>query len=76
MSAADRVRCLPRKLRNDERIIMINWRKAKRSMNNGNCVEVASNNGVMVRDTTDRTGPMVTYSAAAWEKFIAGVKRS
>jgi hypothetical protein len=49
-----------------------NWRKSSRSgSNGGECVEVASTDLVMVRDTSDRCGPMLTFSAAAWSAFIA-----
>jgi hypothetical protein len=36
----------------------------------GNCVEVADQAGrVLVRDTKDRTGPMLSVSVDAWRKF-------
>jgi hypothetical protein len=47
-----------------------NWRKASRSVNNGACVEVSSDSSVMVRDTTDRDGTVLTFSAVSWGKFI------
>ena len=44
----------------------LNWRKSSYSGNGGqSCVEVASTDVVLVRDTTDRTGPVLAYSAAA-----------
>jgi hypothetical protein len=46
------------------------WRKASQS-ESGNCVEVAS--GVAVRDTQDREGPVLTFSAAAWRAFTAAL---
>ena len=54
----------------------LNWRKASYSASNGGCVEVADNHGnrVMVRDTQDRTGPVLQFSSAAWRKFASGVK--
>ena len=52
------------------------WRKSRRSIHNGACVEVAPAAGaVMVRDSVDPTGPRVSYSAQAWQSFIAGAKR-
>jgi len=45
---------------------MNEWRKPGRSAGS-NCVEVAS--GVAVRDTKDREGPVLTFSAAAWRAF-------
>ena len=51
------------------------WRKASYSATNGNCVEVADATGVvLVRDTTDRTGAMLTVSADAWQRFTATIK--
>jgi Domain of unknown function (DUF397) len=57
---------------------LTNWRKASYSSNGGaNCVEVASGHSrVLVRDTTDRTGPMLAFSSAAWRRLVAQVKRS
>ena len=52
-----------------------NWRKSSHSgSNGGECVEVASRDIVMVRDTSDRCGPMLTFSAAAWSVLIATLK--
>jgi hypothetical protein len=49
-----------------------NWRKSSYSGDNGGaCVEVASAEAVLVRDTTDRSGPVVTFTADAWRVFVA-----
>jgi hypothetical protein len=47
------------------------WRTSTRSGGNGNCVEVATNlNGVIaVRDSKDRTGPVLIISHADWKAF-------
>ena len=46
------------------------WRKSSFSgANGGACVEVASAEGVAVRDTTDREGATLEFSAAAWKQF-------
>ena len=46
------------------------WRKARRSMGNGNCVEVAVTNGrIAVRDSKKPVGPMLAYSAESWRVF-------
>ena len=51
------------------------WRKS--SYSNGGesaCVEVASTNSVLVRDTTNRDGGTLTFSAGAWERFTASLR--
>jgi len=48
------------------------WRASSASMADGNCVEVAS--GVAVRDTQDRKGPVLKFSAAAWQAFTVTLK--
>ena len=53
------------------------WRKSTRSSSGGNCVEVSPADNypvVAVRDTKDRDGGTLVFSAAAWEAFIAGVR--
>jgi Domain of unknown function (DUF397) len=49
------------------------WRASSQSFSNGNCIEVAS--GVRVRDSKDRRGPILTFSAAAWWRFISDSKK-
>ena len=45
------------------------WRKAQRSMGNGNCVEISSvTGGVVVRDSKN-PGPVLRYSATSWLAF-------
>ena len=53
-----------------------NFRKSSASKS-GNCAEVASlpAGTVLVRDTTDRSGPVLSFPAATWERFTAKVKR-
>jgi hypothetical protein len=51
------------------------WRKSSYSGGSGGqCVEVADADGVAVRDTTDPRGPMLTFSAGAWERFTASLR--
>jgi Domain of unknown function (DUF397) len=54
------------------------WRKSSYSGNGGgNCVEVGERNTrVMVRDTNDRTGPVLRFTPTAWRRFADQVKRS
>jgi hypothetical protein len=51
------------------------WRKSRHSMNNGNCLEAGLDKGaVMVRDSTNSARVILSYSARAWEIFIAEIK--
>ena len=51
------------------------WRKSSYSgSNGGECVEVASSKAVLVRDTTDRSGPVLAFTASAWQAFTAALK--
>jgi len=53
------------------------WRKSSYSDNGGECVEVANETRrVLVRDTKDRTGPMLRFTPEAWRRFAGHVKRS
>jgi hypothetical protein len=56
----------------------LNWRKSSYSGNGGGeCVEIgASPGGVVVRDTTDRTGPVLRFTPAAWRRFADQAKQS
>ncbi|MFE3873527.1 DUF397 domain-containing protein [Kitasatospora sp. NPDC059146] len=49
------------------------WSKSSYSgTEGGNCVEVASSpSTIHVRDSKDKTGPVLTFSPAAWSAFIA-----
>ncbi|WP_460917165.1 Scr1 family TA system antitoxin-like transcriptional regulator [Plantactinospora veratri] len=50
-----------------------NWRTSSRSgQNGGNCVEVADNlvGVVAVRDSKDRSGPVLRFAPAAWRAFV------
>jgi hypothetical protein len=55
------------------------WRKASYSGGNGGgCVEagVAEAGRVLVRDTTNRDGGALTFTAAAWRTFAAQLKHA
>lgn len=55
---------------------LLNWRKAKRSMNNGNCTEVAGQaTVVIVRDSQDPGGPFLSYPDTSWRSFVAAVRQ-
>ncbi len=56
------------------------WREASYSTANGTCVEVSATGAVgpdvvLVRDSKDRDGGRLAFTAAAWDAFVAGVKR-
>ncbi len=52
------------------------WRVASYSdANGGNCVETAAGNGaVLVRDTKQRGGSVLSIPAAAWVAFTASLR--
>jgi hypothetical protein len=51
------------------------WRKASYSNGSGSCVETASGAGtVAVRDTTDRDGGTLTFTAEAWASFTNSLR--
>ena len=48
------------------------WRKAMRSIANGDCVEIAPVSGtIAVRDSKDPAGPVLRYSTGAWKAFLS-----
>ena len=51
------------------------WRKATASASDGNCTEVACTYGkVVVRDSKNPRGPMLTFNAIQWRAFIAAIE--
>lgn len=54
----------------------LSWRKSSYSSNGGaNCVETANGGGlVMVRDTTNRDGGTLGFTAAAWSQFLTSLR--
>jgi len=52
------------------------WRTSSRC-DAGACVEAGQGQGtVAVRDTLDRSGPVLTFTARAWAAFTEQVKRA
>jgi len=55
----------------------ISWRKASRSVGNGECVEVSSHLGrVSIRDSKDPGGPVLSCSLDAFQSFLDAAKRT
>nr|MDT0662356.1 DUF397 domain-containing protein [Micromonospora sp. DSM 115978] len=52
------------------------WHKSTRSgENGGDCVEVATlTNAVAVRDSKDRSGPVLTFTPSAWTTFVIAME--
>jgi hypothetical protein len=54
----------------------LTWVKSSYS-STGNCVEVAGQPGrVLIRDTKDQSGPVLSIGTEAWHRFIGQVKGS
>ncbi len=54
----------------------VTWRKASRSVGNGECVEISSHLGqVSIRDSKDPAGPVLNYPAKAFRAFLDTAKR-
>lgn len=59
----------------EDKNITTQWRKSSFSNGGGNaCVEVASADGVMVRDSTDRDGGTLGFTAGAWTAFLGTLR--
>ena len=59
----------------NEHLLDAGWRKASRSVANGACVEAASSGAtVLIRDSVDRSGPVVRYDARTWRLFLDTAK--
>jgi hypothetical protein len=56
----------------------VTWRKSSHSGGNGGgCIEVGAHAGdgrVLVRDTKDRTGPVLAFTAGNWQRFTSQLK--
>ena len=51
------------------------WRKSSYSgPNGGECVEVATAGAVLIRDTANRGGPVLMFTAEAWLAFTAAIR--
>jgi hypothetical protein len=56
----------------------VTWRKSSHSGGNGGgCIEVgahADHGRVLIRDTKDRTGPVLALPARTWQRFTSQLK--
>ena len=53
----------------------LNWRKSSHSGNGGGeCAEIANTDRVLVRDSKDQAGPVLSFTADAWAVFTAALK--
>ncbi len=51
------------------------WRKSSASSASGGCVEVAkSGSSVLVRDSADRLGAVLTFTCAQWRMLVGGIR--
>ena len=53
------------------------WRKSSHSNGQSSCVEVRTGQpgAVAVRDSKDRGGPELAFTAGAWAAFVRGVRQ-
>jgi hypothetical protein len=55
----------------------ISWRKASRSVGNGECVEVSSRfDRVSIRDSKNPEGPVLSCSPDAFRSFLDAAKKA
>jgi len=60
---------------NSDDITRVTWRKSTQSNGSGDCVEVAvTDEGVLVRDSKDPGGAILTFTPAEWRAFVGGAK--
>ena len=51
------------------------WRKSSHSdSTGGSCVEVSAPDAILVRDTTDRDGPVLAFRSPAWHRFLSTLR--
>ena len=59
----------------ESRGVPVEWRTSSYSSGDGGqCVEVVGGTGVTVRDTKDRGGAVLTFTAAARQEFTGSLK--
>jgi hypothetical protein len=59
----------------DDAFSNANWSKSTKSGAAGHCVEVAiTDEGIGVRDSKNRDGGFLEFTAPEWDAFLAGAK--
>jgi hypothetical protein len=54
--------------------MMVIWRKSSYSTEGGECVEVATGPEVLIRDTKDREGGILTASTSTWRELLSRLR--
>jgi hypothetical protein len=58
-----------------EELHLLDWRKARRSMGNGDCVEIAPmSERILLRDSKDLAGPILECPCSSWVRFTMKIK--
>ena len=54
----------------------LTWRKSPQSNPSGNCVEIADlpDGGMAIRDSKDKDGPRLEFTAGEWSAFVEGIR--
>jgi hypothetical protein len=62
--------------RSDHNCVEVGWFKSSRSNVDGSCVEVNHDqqDAVLVRDSKDKSGPVLHFTLNEWAAFIEGAK--
>jgi uncharacterized protein DUF397 len=54
----------------------MDWRKSTHSGGNGgDCIEVATAGAVLVRDSKDHDGLVLTFTSVTWTEFLATLRK-
>jgi hypothetical protein len=57
-----------------DEVTSLTWRKSMRSIGNGQCVEIAQlPDGIAMRDSTDRHGPVIRLAVPVWRVFLDAI---
>lgn len=53
----------------------VSWKKSSFSQGNSNCVQIARiDSSIIVGDTKDQQGVVLSFTQQEWKAFVAGVK--